>query len=218
MTARIHLSLTRPNGHRSTIEVSGEAVTPAMLDAAEDLITTLTSGERALPKELYDVCARAFGTTREDAKGRICAAMYGAKKPAVPTAEAASAADSLSNEQYYRGYDRGVATAVGWHHQHQRGSDAADPGWTWRAHFDELHANVCAKQWLRASKTLALMLSHVLGKAEADKAEADHASVGALISELSKSLNTDQIARLRGMLDLSQTMLLMEILTKGNTP
>jgi len=50
-----------------------------MIEAAEDLLHTLTSGERALPRDLYDACALAFGTTRDDAKRRITAAMYGKK-------------------------------------------------------------------------------------------------------------------------------------------
>jgi hypothetical protein len=85
MKPRIHLILNRPSGHGSNIEIDGDPVTQPMLDAAEDLLATLSTGERLLPKDLYDVCARAFDTTREDAKKRLTAAMYGAgKKKAKP--------------------------------------------------------------------------------------------------------------------------------------
>jgi hypothetical protein len=77
MTPRIHLIAARSNGHCSDVEIAGDPVTPAMLDAAEDLLHTLTTGERLLPKDLYDLCAQAFGTTRDDAKKRILAAIYG---------------------------------------------------------------------------------------------------------------------------------------------
>jgi hypothetical protein len=33
-----------------------------------------------LPRDLYDACGRAFGTTRDDAKERLLAAMYGTNK------------------------------------------------------------------------------------------------------------------------------------------
>jgi hypothetical protein len=77
MKPRIHLILNRPSGHGSNVEIDGDPVTQPMLDAAEDLITTLLTGERPVMKDLYDVCARAFDTTREDAKKRLAAAMYG---------------------------------------------------------------------------------------------------------------------------------------------
>jgi hypothetical protein len=80
--ARIHLVIERENGVCTDTE-SAE-VTPAMMDAAEDLFTTLTTGERPLIKNLYDLCARAFGTTREDAKHRIIAASYGKPGKALP--------------------------------------------------------------------------------------------------------------------------------------
>lgn len=51
-----------------------------MLGVAEDLVETLTTGERPPLKGLYELCARAFGTTREDAKERIQAAAYGMDK------------------------------------------------------------------------------------------------------------------------------------------
>lgn len=74
---RVHLVVERPDGRRSDIEIGGDPVTSEMLDAAEDLLHTLTTGERQLPKGLYDACAMAFGTTREDAKKRLLGAIYG---------------------------------------------------------------------------------------------------------------------------------------------
>ena len=76
MKPRIHLTVQREDGRISEIE-SGDPVTPQMLDAAEDLLETLTTGERPPPKGLYDVCAKAFNTSRDDAKERIVAAAYG---------------------------------------------------------------------------------------------------------------------------------------------
>ena len=77
--ARIHLSLQRNDGRRSEI-TTGFNVTPEMLASAEDLLHTLTTGERPPPKGLYEICAKAFGTTREDAKHRLLAASYGMYK------------------------------------------------------------------------------------------------------------------------------------------
>jgi len=37
-------------------------------------------------------------------------------------------------------------------------------GWTWQAHVDQLLTDVRSARWLRASKTLALMLRHALDK------------------------------------------------------
>ncbi|HSX22401.1 MAG TPA: hypothetical protein VLE97_06450 [Gaiellaceae bacterium] len=76
---RIHLVLQRSDGHASTAEIVGDRVTEAMIASAEDLLETLTTGERPPPRGLYDLCAQAFGTTRDDAKKRLMAAMYGAK-------------------------------------------------------------------------------------------------------------------------------------------
>jgi hypothetical protein len=76
---RIHLLVERPDGRRSEAEIEGPPITSDMLDSAEDLLHTLTTGERPIIKNLYDIVARAFGTTREDAKKRITAATYGAK-------------------------------------------------------------------------------------------------------------------------------------------
>jgi len=124
--SHIHLTLARPNGRDSNAKISGKHVTPVMLDAAEDLLHALTTGERLLPKDLYDACANAFGTTRDDAKKRLTAAMYGAKAASEPTLN----------------------------------------GWTWRAHLNELYADVREKRWLRASKALALMLRHALDRVQ----------------------------------------------------
>lgn len=74
---RIHLILMRPDGRASNTSINGKRVTATMIDAAEDLLHAMTTGERLLPKDLYDVCARAFGTTRLEAKEKILAAMYG---------------------------------------------------------------------------------------------------------------------------------------------
>jgi hypothetical protein len=68
----------------ASIEVSGNQVTPHMLDAATDLLHTLTTGKRQLPKDLYEVVARAFSTTPHDAKGRILFAVCGKEGAPVP--------------------------------------------------------------------------------------------------------------------------------------
>jgi len=73
---RIHLVVERADGRRSEIE-TGAQVTADMLDVAEDLLHTLTTGDRPPLKGFYELCAKAFGTTREDAKERIAAAAYG---------------------------------------------------------------------------------------------------------------------------------------------
>ena len=73
--ARIHLSLQQPDGRRSEITETFN-VTPAMLESAEDLLHTLTTGERPPPKGFYELCATAFGTTRDDAKECLLRAMY----------------------------------------------------------------------------------------------------------------------------------------------
>ena len=74
---RIHLIVTRPDGHRSDIKISGDPVTAEMLAVAEELLHTLTTGERPPLKGLYEWCALAFGTTRDDAKKRLVGAAYG---------------------------------------------------------------------------------------------------------------------------------------------
>ena len=79
MKPRIHLVVERPDGRRSDIKISGDPVTTEMIDSAEDLVHTLTTGERPPIKGLYDLCATAFGTTRENAKKRLIGAIYGKK-------------------------------------------------------------------------------------------------------------------------------------------
>jgi hypothetical protein len=77
MKPRIYLIVDRPGGRQSEAENEGLRVTGPMLDAAEDLLHTLTTGERPVIKNLYDLVAKAFNTTHEDAKWRITAAAYG---------------------------------------------------------------------------------------------------------------------------------------------
>ena len=81
MKPRIHLVVERANGRRSEIDTGGQ-VTQDMLDVAEDLLHTITTGDRPPLKGLYELCAKAFGTTRDDAKERLLAAMYGMDKKA----------------------------------------------------------------------------------------------------------------------------------------
>lgn len=76
---RIRLSLQRPDGQRSEITRTFN-VAPVMLEAAEDLLQTLTTGERPPPQGLYELCAAAFGMSRDEAKNRLTAAAYGADK------------------------------------------------------------------------------------------------------------------------------------------
>ena len=80
MKPRIALILDRRDGRLSDIEIAGTSVTEVMIDAAEDLLHTLSTGERPVVKNLYDLVAKAFGTTRDDAKERLLAAAYGMPK------------------------------------------------------------------------------------------------------------------------------------------
>lgn len=80
MKPRIHLTIVRSDGHCSEAEIEGAPVTSEMLDSAEDLLHTLTTGERPIIKNLYELVAKAFGTTPKDAKERITAAAYGMNK------------------------------------------------------------------------------------------------------------------------------------------
>lgn len=82
MKPRIHLIVERTDGRGSNmeIEISGESVTADMLDVADDLLHTLTTGERPVLKGFYELCANAFGTTRDDAKKRLLGALYGRKE------------------------------------------------------------------------------------------------------------------------------------------
>lgn len=77
--ARIHLSLQGADGRRSEITEAFN-VTPPMLESAEDLLHTLTTGERPPIKGFYELCAKAFGMSREEIKGRMLAAAYGTDK------------------------------------------------------------------------------------------------------------------------------------------
>lgn len=76
---QIRLALVHPDSLTASIQIDGSRVTPTMLEAAEDLLHTLTTGERQLPKDLYGDVARAFGTSRNDAKERVLLASYGGK-------------------------------------------------------------------------------------------------------------------------------------------
>ena len=80
---QISLVLVRPDSAPArapfSLQVGGNRVTAAMLDAAEDLLHTLTTGEHTLPSDLYEVVARAFGVTRDDAKSRLLRATYGGR-------------------------------------------------------------------------------------------------------------------------------------------
>lgn len=77
MKPHIQVVLRRADGHVSRAKVSGDHVTDDMVTVAEDLLETLTVGVRPPLKGLYDLCARAFGTTRADAKKRLIGAAYG---------------------------------------------------------------------------------------------------------------------------------------------
>jgi hypothetical protein len=89
----IRLRIERPDGRSSESEIAGETVTIEMLDAAEDLRHTLTTGERPVIKNLYDLVAQAFSTTREDAKERLTAATYGMSSQRIEQQQRASPAD-----------------------------------------------------------------------------------------------------------------------------
>jgi hypothetical protein len=83
MKPLIYLVVERPDGHRSEAEIEGDPVTANMLASAEDLLHTLTTGERPVLENLYETCATAFGTTRDDAKERLIAAMHGMQAPKI---------------------------------------------------------------------------------------------------------------------------------------
>lgn len=80
MTPRIHLVVERSDGQRSEVEGVGDQVTADVMVAADDLLHVLTTGDRPSLRGLYDLCALAFGTSREDAKERLLAAAYGMDK------------------------------------------------------------------------------------------------------------------------------------------
>jgi hypothetical protein len=147
MKPQIHLVVALPDGRRSDVEIAGDQVTHDMRAVADILLLVLQGklmGEdihAALcarmfdtrsSSDLYGACARAFDTTRADAKERLLRALYGspllAKEPEPNEPE---------------------PTLL---------------GWTWRAHLADLHAEIRAKHWVRASKRLVLMLGHVTNK------------------------------------------------------
>ena len=47
-------------------------------------------------------------------------------------------------------------------------------GWTWHAHFAELHRHVVDERWLDAAKHLNMMLTHALEKAAEQQAPRAH--------------------------------------------
>jgi hypothetical protein len=73
----IQLHVVRPDGHHYDFDLVGQSVLPTMWEAVEDLVHALTTGERLLPKDLYDLCALAFDVPRDEAKRRILASSYG---------------------------------------------------------------------------------------------------------------------------------------------
>jgi len=85
---QISLTLVRPDGPGASAHIGGSRVTPVQLEAAEELLFTMKTGERQLPKDLYEMVARAFSTTRSDAKARLQLAIYGGKgAPETPPVE-----------------------------------------------------------------------------------------------------------------------------------
>jgi hypothetical protein len=74
---KIKLVVQRADGRRSEAEITGKPVTAPMLEAAEDLLETLSTGERPPLNGLYELVARAFSVTRDEAKRRITSAAYG---------------------------------------------------------------------------------------------------------------------------------------------
>jgi hypothetical protein len=83
-------------------------------------------------------------------------------------------------------------------------------GWTWKAHLDDLYADLRADRWLKVSQKLALMLRYAL-----DKVDADRTATQELIHAFGTSLREDQLGTLVSMLDISQKILFMEIVKKG---
>jgi hypothetical protein len=89
--ALIRLVLERPNGHCSESSATGITVTGVMIEVAEELLETMSTGERPPLKGLYEWVALAFGTTREDAKLRLCGAAYGKADTPSPSVSADNA-------------------------------------------------------------------------------------------------------------------------------
>ena len=84
MSPRIQLTVMYPDGRVVEAESVADQVTADKLAAADDLFETMWTGERPLIIGLYDLCARAFGTTREDAKERLHGAAYGKQGAPLP--------------------------------------------------------------------------------------------------------------------------------------
>lgn len=78
----IKLIVSRPDGSRSTARIAGDNVTTPMIDAANDLIATITTGERSLPKDPYGARAAALAVSRAKAKVQSLRARHGGKKGA----------------------------------------------------------------------------------------------------------------------------------------
>lgn len=59
-------------------------------------------------------------------------------------------------------------------------------GWTWRAHFDDLHRLVVEDRWLDVAKSLSAMLAHALDKARREDFEVliARSSIGAAIADI----------------------------------
>lgn len=87
MTPHIHLIVERADGSRSELKAVAQ-VTDDMFAVADDLLVTLSTGQRPPIKGLYDLCARAFNTSRDDAKERIMAASYGMSEAKIETRSA----------------------------------------------------------------------------------------------------------------------------------
>lgn len=138
MVPRISLVVQRPDGSRTIHVVRGHAVRPKLWEAAEDLVQTIATGERPPLRGLYDLCARAFGTTRDDAKRRIVGAGYGA---------------TFGEPSLERFADR-EPTSIG----------ASIGAFPWNTHLTLLHEDVHARRWIPAAKTLSLLLGHAVEK------------------------------------------------------
>lgn len=89
----VRLRIERTDGRSSESEIAGDRVTSDVLEAAEDLRQTLTTGERPAIKGFYDLVARAFSTTHEDAKERMTAAAYGMSSQRIEQQRRVSPAD-----------------------------------------------------------------------------------------------------------------------------
>ena len=131
MKPRIHLVVERADGRRSEIE-TGDQVTEDMLTVAEDLLHTLTTGDRPPLRGLYELCAKAFGTTREDAKARLIAAMYGMSETKIEaTSESGQMLARLATTR--REHNEAQAAVVAWMEEQGRlgelVTNAQAPGW-----------------------------------------------------------------------------------------